>query len=107
MAAVLATLEAIDNEGMIENAQALELHLREKLTGVRGVVGVKGKGCLIGIEFDGPCAPAHSRLLDRKIITGTSSDPTVLRLLPPMVTTIEQIDMLVECLKENVAGAVS
>jgi len=107
MAAVLATLEAIDNEGMIENAQAVELHLHEQLASVHGVVSVRGKGCLIGIEFDGPCAPAHSRLLDRKIITGTSSDPNVLRLLPPLVTTTAEIDMLVECLKENAAGAVS
>ena len=107
MAAVLATLEVIDTEGMIENAQAVELHLREQLASVRGVVAVRGKGCLLGIEFDGPCASAHARLLDRKIITGTSSNANVLRLLPPLVTTTEQIDMLVGCLKESAAGAVS
>jgi acetylornithine/N-succinyldiaminopimelate aminotransferase len=107
MAAVLATLEAIDTENMIENAQTVELRLREKVESVSGIVGVHGKGCLLGIEFDGPCASAHSRLLDRKIITGTSSDPKVLRLLPPLVTTSEQIDMLVDCLKENASGAAS
>ena len=107
MAAVLATLKVIDTEGMIENAQAVELHLREQLASVRGVVAVRGKGCLLGIEFDGPCASAHARLLDRKIITGTSSNANVLRLLPPLVTTTEQIDMLVGCLKESAAGAVS
>ena len=107
MAAVLATLEAIDTESMIEKAQAGELHIREQLASVRGVIRVRGKGCLLGIEFDGPCAPVHARLLDRKIITGTSSEPNVLRLLPPMVTTTEQIDLLVDCLKQNAAGAVS
>jgi acetylornithine/N-succinyldiaminopimelate aminotransferase len=107
MAAVLATLEAIDAEAMIENAQSVELHLREQLASVHGVAGVRGKGCLLGIEFDGPCAPAHARLLDRKIITGTSSDPKVLRLLPPLITTTEQIDMLVDSLKETAAGAFS
>ena len=107
MAAVLATLEAIDTESMIENAQAVELHLREQLASVRGVIGVRGKGCLLGIEFDGPCAPVHARLLDRKIITGTSSDPKTLRLLPPLVTTTQEIDLLIDCLKESAAGAVS
>ena len=102
-----AMLEAIDTEGMIENSQAVELHLREQLTSVPGVVAVRGKGCLIGIEFDGPCAPAHARLLDRKIITGTSSDPNVLRLLPPLITTTAEIDMLVDSLRETAAGAVS
>ena len=107
MAAVNATLDAIEKEGMIENAQAVESRVREKLSSTPGVVAVHGKGCLLGIEFDRPCAPIHTKLLEQNIITGTSSDPKVLRLLPPLMTTLEQIDMLVDSLQENAGGAAS
>lgn len=99
MAAVLATLEAIEQDGMIANARMIEQHLRNSLNGVRTVVSVKGKGCLLGIEFDGPCAAAHQELLARKIITGTSSSPNVLRLLPPLSVSAKEVNMLVEVLR--------
>lgn len=93
MAAVLAMLEAIEQDGMIENARAVEQHLRDILIDVDGVVSVRGKGCLLGIEFAGPCGPMHAKLLEHKIITGTSSDAKVLRLLPPLCVAKSEIDM--------------
>jgi acetylornithine aminotransferase/acetylornithine/N-succinyldiaminopimelate aminotransferase len=95
MAAVLATLEAIEGDSMIENARAVEHHLRQRLAETDGITEVRGKGCLIGIEFAEKCAPVHSRLLDEKIVTGTSADPHVLRLLPPLCVTTGEIDMFV------------
>lgn len=96
MAAVLATLEAIENDGMIENAAAVEQHLRERLDGIPDIVAVHGKGCLLGIKFLDKCGPVHAQLLENKIITGTSSDPNVLRLLPPLCVSVEEVDLLVE-----------
>ncbi len=98
MAAVLATLEAIELDGMIANAGAVEARLRTSLSDTLGVLRVRGKGCLLGIEFDGPCKQVHESLLANRIITGTSSDPHVLRILAPLVTTQEEIDLLVEVL---------
>jgi acetylornithine/N-succinyldiaminopimelate aminotransferase len=98
MAAVVATLEAIESDDMIKNASNVEHHLRDLLSGVAGVVAIHGKGCLLGIEFDGPCSPAHKKLLAENIITGTSSNPNVLRLLPPMCVSVDEINMLVEVL---------
>ncbi|MEP6847724.1 MAG: aminotransferase class III-fold pyridoxal phosphate-dependent enzyme, partial [Acidobacteriota bacterium] len=98
MAAVVATLEAVESDGMIANARAVEQHLRESLTGVKGVIAVHGKGCLLGIEFDEACGPTHKKLLENKIITGTSSDPKVLRLLPPLCVSSDEVDRLVEVL---------
>lgn len=98
MAAVLATLEAIEADDMIANAKRVEQHLRDSLTNVPNVVGIRGKGCLLGIEFEGPCKPFHSKLLENKVITGTSSDPNVLRLLPPLSVSVDEINMLVEVL---------
>jgi acetylornithine/N-succinyldiaminopimelate aminotransferase len=91
MAAVVATLEAIEADGMLENARAVESFLRESLSGVAGVAGVRGTGLLLGIEFDEPvAAKVNKALLERRIITGTSSDPKVLRLLPPLCVTREE-----------------
>ncbi|HEX8370794.1 MAG TPA: aminotransferase class III-fold pyridoxal phosphate-dependent enzyme [Pyrinomonadaceae bacterium] len=99
MAAVLATLEAIENDAMLENAKAVENRLREKLKQIPSVVAIHGKGCLLGIEFGDKCAPVHQKLLAGKIITGTSSNPNVLRLLPPLCVKTEEIDLLIEALK--------
>jgi acetylornithine aminotransferase/acetylornithine/N-succinyldiaminopimelate aminotransferase len=100
MAAVLATLEAIEEEGMLENAKRVEESLRSGLAGVDGVVGIHGKGCLLGIELDVPCAPVHTALIERRILTGTSSDAKVLRLLPPLCTTAEQMELFITTFKD-------
>jgi acetylornithine/succinyldiaminopimelate/putrescine aminotransferase len=100
MAAVLATLEAIQQDKMPANAKAVENHLRRRLKEIPNAVALRGKGCLLGIEFSDKCAPVHARLLEKKIITGTSSDPNVLRLLPPFCVKVEEIDLLIEALKE-------
>ncbi len=98
VASVLATIEAIENDGMIANAARIEQHLRKALEGVPGIVAVHGKGCLLGIRFEETAGPIHAKLLANNIITGTSSDAKVLRLLPPLSVTVEEIDLLVEVL---------
>ena len=100
MAAVLATLEAIEDDGMLENAKAFEELLRSELQDSPGVLAVHGKGCLLGIEFDGGAAAVHKTLLDARIITGTSSAPNVLRLLPPLCIELEAVRIL----KEELSG---
>ncbi|HEX8637454.1 MAG TPA: aminotransferase class III-fold pyridoxal phosphate-dependent enzyme, partial [Pyrinomonadaceae bacterium] len=101
MAAVAATLEAIESDGMLENSKTVENHLRARSKEIESVVALRGKGCLLGIEFTENCKPIHQKLLENKIITGTSSDPNVLRLLPPLCVKIEEIDLLIEILAAN------
>ncbi|MEP7213819.1 MAG: aminotransferase class III-fold pyridoxal phosphate-dependent enzyme [Acidobacteriota bacterium] len=101
MAALLATLEAIEKDEMIANAAAVESRVRELAKSWVGVRSVKGKGCLLGIEFEGPAREVHAKLLEKKIITGTSSDGNVLRLLPPLCLPLSEIDALSEVLSVN------
>ena len=101
MAAVLATLEAIESDRMLENAKAVESHLRERLQKIPNVATLRGKGCLLGIEFNENAKNIHAKLLEKKIITGTSSNPNVLRLLPPLCVKIEEIDLLIDFLAAN------
>ncbi len=100
MAAVTATLEAIETDGMLENVRMVEANLRERLSEVPAVVAVRGRGFLLGLEFSEKATPIHQALLERKIITGTSSDPGVLRLLPPLCLERRQIDLFIDALKQ-------
>ncbi len=98
MAAVSATLEAIENDGMLTNVKTVEAYLRRRLEEVPQLARVRGRGFLLGLEFHETAAPVHKALLDRKIITGTSSDPKVLRLLPPLCLSKTDVDLFVEAL---------
>ena len=101
MAAVVATLEAIEADAMLENARSVESFLREGLAGLKGVAGLRGRGLLLGVEFEEPVAGrVQKSLLERRIITGTSSDARVLRLLPPLCLKTEEAGMFVEALEE-------
>jgi len=99
MAAVTSTIEAIEADGMLENVRRVEAYLRERLREVEDVVAVHGRGFLLGFEFVEKAAPVHQRLLERKIITGTSSNPRMLRLLPPLCLQEPEVDLFVEALK--------
>lgn len=100
MAAVLATLEAIEQDGMLENARNVENYLRKRVQEIPTAVGLRGKGCLLGIEFVEDAKNIHARLLEKKIITGTSSNARVLRLLPPLCVGIAEMELLVSALSE-------
>ena len=99
MAAVTATLEAIENDGMLANVREVESYLRERLKEVEQVVNVHGRGFLLGLEFADKAKSIHEALLERHIITGTSSDAKVLRLLPPLCLKREEVDLFIEELR--------
>jgi acetylornithine/succinyldiaminopimelate/putrescine aminotransferase len=103
MAAVNATLEAIENDQMIENVRSVEYDLRSRVAAVPEVVQVRGLGFLLGLEFADKAAPVHKALLEKRIITGTSSDPNVLRLLPPLCLGNAEVDLFVKTLREVLA----
>jgi acetylornithine/succinyldiaminopimelate/putrescine aminotransferase len=104
MAAVAATLEAIESDSMLANVRAVEAHLRERLQEVEQVVKVRGRGFLLGLEFADKAKPIHEALLAKRIITGTSSDPNVLRLLPPLCLTEAEVDLFVDALADALSA---
>ena len=100
MAAVTATLEAIENDGMLGNVRVVESYLRERLKEVEQVANVRGRGFLLGLEFVDKAKPIHEALVEHKIITGTSSDANVLRLLPPLCLKKAEVDLFIESLRK-------
>ncbi|MGE0356811.1 MAG: aspartate aminotransferase family protein [Burkholderiales bacterium] len=84
----LATLEAIEKEGLLENAtrqgEAIRQGLARELAGVAGVKEIRGMGLMIGMELDRPCGDIVRRGLEAGIVVNVTAD-RVVRLLPPLV----------------------
>ncbi|MBI4567161.1 MAG: aminotransferase class III-fold pyridoxal phosphate-dependent enzyme [Planctomycetes bacterium] len=84
-AAMLATMEVMRDERLSDNAARAGAAIREAVASVPGVKAIRGLGLLLGLELDRPAAPVQQALLAARVLTGTSNDPAVLRLLPPLM----------------------
>ena len=82
MAAVAATLETIREEGLMDRAKAIHEQIRSAVEPL--AKAVRGRGCLIGLELDGPVKPMLAQLREAGVLAGSSGDPNVLRLMPPL-----------------------
>jgi len=97
-AAALATLDAIEEEKLIDNARVrgedIRSGLRQALAGVRGVVDIRGEGMMIGIELDRPCGELVGVARDAGVLINVTAD-TVIRLVPPLIYGAAEVDALV------------
>lgn len=97
-AAALATLHAIESQGVLENVRSVGARLRAGLSDVDGVTEVRGEGLLIGFDLDAGIAPAMvTAALDAGFIIN-SPGPRTIRLAPPLILTAEQADRFLEAL---------
>ncbi len=95
-AAGLAVLEVFQKERLIENAQAKGQQLKQLLSEIDAVKEVRGHGLMLGVRFDFNIRSLRQHLLfEEKIFFGSSSDPNILRLLPPLSIGDSQVDQLV------------
>jgi predicted acetylornithine/succinylornithine family transaminase len=99
-AAVSANINVVSEQNLPDNAAQVGAYLAERLEALAPVKKVRGKGLLLGIEFAAEAKAVRDYLLGRGIITGTSYDPSVLRLLPPLIMGREEADILIEALGE-------
>jgi acetylornithine/N-succinyldiaminopimelate aminotransferase len=94
MAAMRATLQTLVDEQLMTRPPILFDQIR---SAVRDRIrAIRGRGCLIGLELDGPATPVVRALRKQGILTGGSGDPNVIRLMPPLNTPQEAIDAFVE-----------
>lgn len=95
-AAALAVLEVIEQEGLVDNAAAVGSYLLSRLEGLKGVKEVRGRGLMIGLEFENDIKELRRRLVfEEHVFTGAAST-NILRLLPPLCLTKEEADDFVE-----------
>ena len=87
-AAALSVLEVIKNEQLIEGIEERSAYLKERLKSLPGVQRIKGRGLMLGLEFDFEVAGLRKRMIhEKRIFTGGSSNPRLLRILPPLNVT--------------------
>lgn len=99
-AAALAVLEVMDNEYLVENAQTVGNYLKKQLQQLQGIKEIRGKGLMLGVEFDFPIKNLRNQLLFKyHIFTGVAGTHT-LRLLPPLNLHKTQVEAFAEALQE-------
>ena len=94
MAAVKSTLEELVDGGWMDRVPVVFAALERALSD--NVVSIRGRGCLIGIELDVPVGPVVTLLRERGVLTGSSSDPKTMRLMPPLNISDEEIATFVD-----------
>ena len=89
-AAAQAVLEVMEEENLLDNVNAVGNYLMEELKKLPQIKEVRGRGLMIGMEFDEPIKEIRRRLLfEEHVFTGVSGT-NVIRLLPPLTLTMEQ-----------------
>lgn len=101
-AAALANIAVIERAGLIANAVAVGEHLTRGAAAL-GVRKVSGRGLLLGLHLERPAAEVQRALFGRRVLTGTATDPQVLRLLPPLSFSRGEADLLLAALAEVLA----
>ena len=100
-AAALATINTIEDQGLLSRAAAigdrLMAGLKEGLSSSSHVLHIRGRGCMIGIELNKPCKSLFMAAMEKGLIINVTAD-SVIRLLPPFVMTDDEVDQVVAIL---------
>lgn len=100
----LAVLDVLKEESLLENAKKTGALLTAKLKTIPQVKNIKGRGLMLGVEFDFPIKELRSKLLfEDHIFTGSASNPNLLRILPPLCITIDDFKPFVQALKNHLS----
>jgi acetylornithine/N-succinyldiaminopimelate aminotransferase len=97
-AAIEACVDAIEQEGLMANVRRVSRYIRDTCV-VGPITGHQGAGFLTGLISRVPAKDLQKTLLEQNILTGTSGDPNVLRLLPPFTLKETEVDLLAAALK--------
>jgi len=104
-AAGLAVIRAIEEQNLVDRAAELGSLLRNRLSealgSVEGVSDIRGQGLMIGIQLEKPCKQLMSDALQHGLLISVQSEH-VIRLLPPLIISEDQVDALTEKLRSLV-----
>jgi acetylornithine/succinyldiaminopimelate/putrescine aminotransferase len=96
-AAVEAVIDVIESESLLANVRQVSAYIRAHCL-VGPVTGFQGAGLLLGLKTSRPAKQVQSALIEKGILTGTSGDPHVLRLLPAYIVNEGHVDLLRDAL---------
>lgn len=96
--AALAVIEAIEQEQLWQRAESLgrqiQEGLRAELADCEGVIDIRGKGLMIGVELDRSCQDLVAMALEKHLLINVTAN-TVIRLLPPLIMSEDEADQIV------------
>ena len=115
-AAAVATLQVIREEKLLDNATARGAQLQAGLRAMAGrhpgvVLDVRGRGCMVGLEFDGATVPSGfagavtAEAMARGLLLFTTGWRETIRLIPPLIVTEKECELALSVLEESVAAA--
>ena len=89
-------MDVMEQENLVENACEVGTYLLEELSKLKGIKEVRGRGLMIGMEFEEPIKELRLKLLkEQHVFTGVSGT-NVIRLLPPLCLTKAQANQFLE-----------
>lgn len=101
-AASLSVLEVLEDEQLMQNAQKMSEYFIEKSKQVPKLKSLKGRGLMLGLEFDFPVAELRKNLINNhKIFTGSAKNPNLIRILPPLTIQKTHIDTFFDALLQE------
>lgn len=103
-AAGIAVLDVIKNEKLMDNVNAVSEYFMKAIQQVPEIIKVKGKGLMLGVEFDFDVSALRKKMIvEKHIFTGSANNKNLLRILPPLTITTAAIDTFITALKESLA----
>jgi acetylornithine aminotransferase len=100
--ASLAVLEVLKEENLLENANTISEYFINKAAEIPEIKKIKGRGLMLGMEFDFPVAALRKELIFKQhIFTGSAKNPNLLRILPPLTIKKQHVDQFFEALKKE------
>jgi acetylornithine/N-succinyldiaminopimelate aminotransferase len=101
-AATLSVLEVIEQENLMQNALDISNYFQKKAKETSKVKAIKGRGLMLGLEFDFPISELRKKLIhEHHMFTGGSKNPNLIRILPPLTIQKKHIDNFFDALKKQ------
>ncbi|WP_053970337.1 aspartate aminotransferase family protein [Mangrovimonas sp. ST2L15] len=98
--ASLSVLKVMEDEDLMANAMEVSAYFLEKAKELPGLKQVKGRGLMLGLEFDFKVGDLRKKLIyQHQIFTGSANNPNLIRILPPLTVKKSHIDQFFNALK--------
>ncbi len=86
----------------MQNVKEISSYFIKKAQEISQIKKIKGRGLMLGLEFDFPIAELRKSLIKKHhIFTGSANNPNLLRILPPLTIQKKHIDVFFEALKQE------
>jgi acetylornithine/N-succinyldiaminopimelate aminotransferase len=94
-----AVIDTIESESLMANVRQVSAYIRSSCI-IGPITGCQGEGFLLGLKTSRPAKEVQAALLEKNILTGSSGDPRILRLLPAYILNEGHVDILSDALSK-------